>query len=264
MPYQLLTLAIDERGVASVELNRPEVHNAFNDALISELTTVFRELDKNDAVRIALLSGAGKSFCAGGDINWMKATKGYSEQENIADSEKLENMFATIHAFSKPLIGVVHGYVFGGGSGLTAVCDYVVASEASMFGFTETRLGLVPATIAPYVMEKIGNSAALAYFVSGLMFPPDVARDIGLIHASVPEEMLATARAEVVAEFLKAGPQAARKAKALVREVMKLKGNKRELTAYTTKTIAQIRTTDEAQEGMAALLEKRKSAWSLK
>lgn len=265
MTYSLLTLEIDPRGVAHVMLNRPEVHNAFNEALIGELTQVFHALDADKAVRLAVLAGNGKSFCSGGDLNWMKAMKNFTAEENITDSQHLARMFSTIHDFSKPLIGVVHGYAFGGGSGLASVCDYVVAAESATFGFTETRLGLIPATIAPFVMEKIGVSAALAHFISGGTFSAQTAKDIGLIHKIVPEAELKSTADAIVTEFLKAGPVASRKAKALVREVQRLSkhDSKQDMTGYTANAIAQIRVSSEAQEGMSALLEKRKPLWGM-
>ena len=262
--YSSLTLTIDGHGVANVTLNRPQLHNAFNEELIGELTRVFHELDGNNAVRLAVLSGNGKSFCAGGDLNWMKSMKNFSEAENITDSQHLARMFAAIHDFTKPLIGVMQGFALGGGSGLAALCDYVIAADNATFGFTETRLGLVPATIAPFVMEKIGASAALAYFISGSTFPAQTAKDVGLAHKLVPETELKKSAAEIIAHFLKAGPEASRKAKLLVREVSRLSKHesRQELTTYTTNAIAHIRVSPEAQEGMSALLEKRKPLWS--
>lgn len=257
--YSLLTLEIDPRGVASVILNRPEVHNAFDDRLIAELTQVFTELDKNDAVRIAVISGKGKSFCAGGDLNWMRSMKGYSREENIADSHKLAVMYRTIRHFSKPLIGVVHGAALGGGSGLAAVCDFVVVAENAKFGFTETRLGILPAVISPYALEKIGVSAARAYFTSGMQFSGLVAKEIGLAHRVVKVEELQTARDEVIAEFLKAAPEASRKAKALIDRLLTMEPAK--VTDLTVQTIAEARVSEEGQEGMDALLNGRKARW---
>ena len=158
--YKHITLEMDERGVAMVGLNRPEVHNAFDAALIAELTTVFSELESNSAVRLAVLFGHGKSFCAGGDVNWMRSMKNFSREENVADSQGLAAMYARLRYFKKPLIGVVHGAALGGGSGLAAVCDFVLAADDATFGFTETRLGIVPAVISPYAIEKIGVSAS--------------------------------------------------------------------------------------------------------
>lgn len=266
MAYQLLTLDIDRRGVAQVALNRPDIHNAFDDRLIAELTQAFAQLDKDDKVRLAVLSGNGKSFCSGGDIHWMKAMKNYTRDENIADGARLAAMFGRIRRFSKPLIGVVHGFVLGGGTGLAAVCDFVLAAEDAKFGFTEARLGLVPSTIAPFVMEKIGVSAARAYFLSGAIFTAQSAMEMGLAHRLVSRDNLPAAREEVIAEFLKAGPEASRKAKELIGEVARLYSasgsvTDTKLTDYTVATIANTRIGAEAQEGMAALLEGRKPAW---
>ena len=265
MTYQLLTLDIDTRGVASVTLNRPEIHNAFNDHLIAEITRVFNELDSNDAVRLAVLSGNGKSFCAGGDLNWMKAMKDYSETENVDDSHKLAAMFGTIHAFNKPLIGVIHGFALGGGSGLASVCDYVIAAENATFGFTETRLGLIPATIGPFVIEKIGLSAARAYFISGAQFSTLTAKEIGLVHRIATTDALAHTREEIIAEFLKAAPKASRAAKALVNDISRLSrsGDRKSLADHTVHAIARIRVGAEAQAGMDALLNGRKAPWSV-
>ena len=257
--YQCLTLSVDSRGVASVTLNRPEVHNAFDATLIAELTKVFAELNTNKNVRLAVLSGAGKSFCAGGDLNWMRSMKDFSREENIADSKTLATMYATINAFSKPLVGVVHGAALGGGSGLAAVCDFVLASDDAKFGFTETRLGILPAVISPYALEKIGVSAARAYFTSGMIFSAAVAKDIGLAHRVVAPDQLETAREELTNEFLKAAPQAACKAKALIRTLQQTDAS--HITDVTIATIADARVSAEGQEGMEALLTKRKPAW---
>lgn len=264
MAYSFITLEVDKRGVAFVTLNRPKVHNAFDSQTIEELHHVFEQLNADKKVRLAVLSGNGKSFCAGGDLNWMKAMKGFSQEENIDDSMHLARMFSTIRHFPAPLIGVIHGFALGGGSGLAAVCDYVIASEDAMFGFTETRLGLVPATIAPFVIEKIGATAARAHFLSGAPFPARAAKDIGLVQKIVPYVTLENARDETISEFLKAAPQASRKAKELINEVVRLSmhGNALELTEYTVHTIAQLRIGDEGQEGMSALLEGRKPEWS--
>ncbi len=259
MAYSYLLLDIDNRGVAHVALHRPEVHNAFDDKLIGELTQLFEQLDKDKAVRLAVLSGNGKSFCAGGDLNWMRGMKDFSRAENIADSKKLSGMYARIHNFSKPLIGIVHGAALGGGSGLAAVCDFVIASEDAKFGFTETRLGILPAVISAYAIEKIGISAARAYFISGMQFSAAVAKEIGLAHRVVPQDALNAAREEIIHEFLKAGPEASCKAKQLIRDVAGSIASK--ATDVSVIAIADARISDEGQEGMDALLSKRKPKW---
>jgi len=265
MAYSLLTLDIDKRGVARVNLNRPEVHNAFDDKLIAELTEVFGEIDGNARVRLAVLSGNGKSFCAGGDLNWMRSMKDYSRKENIDDSRRLEAMFACIGNFSKPLIGVVHGAALGGGSGLTSLCDYVVASDDATFGFTEARIGIAPSVIAPYVIEKIGISHARAYFLSGRPFPAAIAKDMGLVHRIVALSDLPAAAEETIGEFLKAAPAAAVRVKALIGKISALSRDSKARNAIRTltiETIADMRISDEGQEGMSAVLSKRKPEWT--
>lgn len=259
MAYEFLTCKIDARGVAFVTLNRPDVHNAFDDKLIAEITQVFAELDKNSAVRLAVISGNGKSFCAGGDLNWMRKMKNYSRDENIADSSRLEAMFATVAKFSKPLIGKIHGNALGGGSGLTAVCDFVVASEDANFGFTEARIGIAPSVISPYVIEKVGISYARAYFLSGMHFGPDVAKDMGLAHRVVMRASLDNEMEVVIGEFLKAAPAAAQRSKALIKDIKAMPREK--VRQYTIETIADLRVSDEGQEGMDAVLSKRKPKW---
>jgi len=264
MVYTFLTLNTDSLGVARVTLNRPDVHNAFDDKLIAELTQVFGELDKNKNVRLAVLSGNGKSFCAGGDLNWMRKMKDYSRAENIEDSGRLEAMFATIAGFSKPLIGVVHGNALGGGSGLTSVCDFVVASDDAKFGFTEARIGIAPSVISPYVIEKVGISYARAYFLSGMQFGASVAKDMGLVHRVVTRDALPAAAEEVIGEFLKAAPAAAQRSKALIRRIVDISRDKNAHDAirkFTIETIADLRVSDEGQEGMDAVLGKRKPKW---
>ena len=259
MGYNLLTLDVDPRGVAFVRLNRPEVHNAFDSELIAQLTHAFHDLDRDNTVRLAVLSGEGKSFCAGGDLNWMRSMKAYSREENIADSNNLATMYATLSGFSKPLIGVVHGNALGGGAGLAAVCDYVLTTANAKFGFTETRLGILPAVISPYALEKIGVSAARAYFISGMIFSAETAHAIGLAHRIVSPETLHAARDEVIGEFLKAAPEASRNAKMLIRTLRTAELSK--ITEITIHTIADARISAEGQEGMDALLTKRKPSW---
>lgn len=263
MAYTLLTLDIDKRGVAYVRLNRPEIHNAFDDKLIAELTELFKQLNTDPSVRLARISGEGKSFCAGGDLNWMRSMKAYSREENIADATRLSTMYATMNSFSKPLIGMVHGAALGGGSGIAAVCDYVVAAEDAKFGFTETRLGILPAVIGPYALAKIGISNARAYFISGMQFLATEARHIGLVHKVVEGERLEIVTEEIIGEFLKAGPDATRKAKALLNQVIALGGNNDAVIKISMEAIADARISNEGQEGMDALLTKRKAKWAV-
>jgi len=253
----------DERGVVTVTLTRPELHNAFNDILIDELTQEFKNLDNDESVKVVVLTGEGKSFCAGADLNWMKRMKDYSDEENYQDSIKLAGLFEAINNFRRPVIGRINGAALGGGAGLVAVCDYVIASEKSKFGFTEVRLGLVPAVISPYVIAKIGESNARVSFLTGDRFGGEEAVEMGLIHKVSLDRYFEKDINEAVEKFLKAGPKAQALAKELVRNVVHLHGmgDREKLMDYTCRTIAKARTSEEGQEGMAALLEKRKPKW---
>lgn len=262
MADSLLTLEIDARGVAFVGLNRPQVHNAFDSALIAELARALGQLENDAKVRLAVLFGHGKSFCAGGDLNWMRSMKNYSREENITDSKALSAMYARLRSFAKPLVGVIHGVALGGGSGLAAVCDYAVATEDAKFGFTETRLGILPAVIGPYAIEKIGVGAARAYFTSGMQFSAATAKDIGLVHRVVSREKLEAARDEIIAEFLKAAPGASRNAKALIGRIVALSPDKDKVAHACIEAIADARVSEEGQEGMDALLSGRKAKWA--
>ncbi len=262
---ELFLKNLDERGVLTITLNRPDVHNAFDDEMIISLSEYINGLEsdnQNDHVRLIVLTGAGKSFCAGADINWMKRMKDYTASENYEDSLALAGLFHAINNFKGPVIGKVNGAALGGGSGLIAVCDYVVAKEGAIFGFTEVMLGLVPAVISPFVMAKIGESHARAYFLSGERFGTKVAKEIGLIHQVSLERYFQQDVDEVVEKFLRPGPLAQRKVKELifgVKEFSLLDQTK--VTDYTCKTISAVRTSPEGQEGMLALLEKRKPIW---
>ncbi|MBT7611154.1 MAG: enoyl-CoA hydratase/isomerase family protein [Bacteriovoracaceae bacterium] len=256
---------LDERGVLTISLNRPKIHNAFDDELINSLTEYINDLEQNNKVRLIVLSGEGKSFCAGADLNWMKRMKDYSTDENYADSLSLAGLFHAINKFKGPVIGKVHGAALGGGSGLVAVCDYVLAKEKTIFGFTEVILGLAPAVISPFVMAKIGESNARAYFLSGEKFGTKQAKEMGLIHHVSLERYFHQDVEDVVSKFLKAGPLAQRKVKELIFGVQEFSLQSESMvTDYTCKTISGIRTSEEGQEGMTALLEKRKPNWQNK
>lgn len=258
---QHLLLEIHD-GVARVKLNRPEIHNAFNEVLIAELTLLFRKLEADDTVRLIVLSGEGKSFCAGADLTWMGKMKSYSMEENLADSTRLADMFYTMNTISKPVIGIVHGAAMGGGVGLVAVCDYVLAEPDAKFGLTEVRLGLAPCAISPFVIAKMGEGNARAWFLSGERFDADAAMRMGLVHEVVSHHGLLREREmALIKSFLKAGPNAARTAKKLVRDVLGMNRDSAQIRDYTCHTIAAMRVSDEGQEGMNALLEKRKPSW---
>jgi methylglutaconyl-CoA hydratase len=248
-----------EGPVARVTMNRPEVHNAFNEGLIGGLQSAFDSVSADDSVRVVVLAGEGRSFSAGADLQWMKKAATWSEQQNRADAAALATMLRTIADCPKPVVARVHGNAFGGGAGLCAASDVAVAAEGVILGFTEVRLGLVPATIAPHVVEKIGPGRALPLFVMGERFDAARAAEIGLVHRVVPQEELDAAVDAVVTLLLEAGPQAQAACKTLVRTVAGL--DPAAADAYTAELIGRVRTSDEGREGIGAFLEKRKPAW---
>lgn len=252
----------NNQGVVTITINRPEIHNAFNDEMIEKMTHHFDELNKDDSIRLVVLTGAGKSFCAGADLNWMKKMKDYTPAENYEDSLALSGLFQSINRFKAPVIGKVNGAALGGGAGLVSVCDFVIASETAKFGFSEVRLGLVPAVISPFVMAKIGESHARAWFLSGERFDARLAKEMGLVHKVAAANDFESECQSSIEQFLLAAPGAQRSAKELVRNVLHLSlQGKEKVTDHTCKTISQIRIGKEGQEGMAALLEKRKPSW---
>lgn len=253
-------LEINSKGVATVTLTRPEMHNAFNAELIKELTDAFQYIERSENVRVVVLTGEGKSFCAGADINWMSRMKSYTYEENLADSQKLCDLFTIINNCPYPVIGRVNGHALGGGAGLVACCDYVVAVDTASMGFTEVKLGLIPAVISPFVIAKIGEGHARATFLSGEKFNMQKAMHMGLVHLITNAATLDKEVDGVVENFLSAAPEATIAAKTLIKNVVKHNAviSSRE---YTCEAISKIRTGKEGQEGMAALLEKRKASW---
>lgn len=249
-----LRLEVSE-GVARVILNRPEVHNAFNEALIQALTETFEALGKDDTVRVVVLMGVGKSFCAGADLQWMGKMVAYSFQENLEDARALARMFEVIDHCPKPVIGRVHGAAMGGGAGLLAVCDVVVAVPEARFAFSEVKLGLIPSVIAPYVVRRIGYGHARALFITGERFDAETALRIGLVQRVVPLEALDEAVDALVRECRANGPIAMASAKMLLHATQVLPLD--ELRSLTIARIAELRVSSEGQEGIRAFLEKR-------
>ena len=216
MANEVLSLA-KEGALAHVRLNRPDVRNAFNAELIAQLHAAFEELGADPGVRAIVLSGEGKVFCGGADINWMRGSLDLSYAENVADAQAMSDMFRAIDRCPKPVIGRIHGAALGGGAGLAAVCDVVLAGADTVFGFTEVKLGIIPAVISPFVLAKIGVTHARALFLSGERFDAKRALHIGLIHEMVVTDTLDVCVERVVQEILSAGPQAVAAAKALIR-----------------------------------------------
>lgn len=247
------------QGIARVTLDRPDVRNAFNAELILALRRAFEELAADSNVRLVVLDGAGKSFCGGADVNWMRGSLELSEDANVRDAEAMSEMYRSIDRCPKPVIARVHGAALGGGAGLCAVCDVVVAASDTLFGFTETKLGIIPAVISPFVLAKIGVSHARALFLTGERFDAPRAQRIGLIHDVVPAGELDARVAAVVTEFATAGPHAVAAAKALIRDVCASTYD--DSKALTARAIARVRTAPEGQEGLRAFLERRAASW---
>jgi methylglutaconyl-CoA hydratase len=259
MGYQFLEVRRDG-AVERVTLNRPDVRNAFNEQVIAELTTWTAAASADEGLRVVVLTGAGKVFSAGADAEWMARMASYSQQENVEDATRAAAMFRAINALPCAVIARIHGAALGGGSGLAAVCDVVVAADNAIFGFTETKLGILPAMISPFVLPKIGVSAARELFLTGMRFSAARAREIGLVHAVVPEAELDDTVQRYVDELLGAAPSAVAAAKQLVPQVW---GQQPEAVAeLTARAIAAQRVSEEGQEGLRAFLEKRKPGWT--
>lgn len=260
MTDQTLLEHLDDRGVLTVTMNRPDLHNAFDDALIGRLTAVFNGIADRPEVRVVLLCGNGKSFSAGADANWMKRMAGYTRDENFTDAMALAGMLDAIHACPRPVVALVHGAAFGGGVGLVAACDIAIASVRASFCLSEVKLGLIPATISPYVMEAMGARACRRYFLTAERFMAAEAHRLGLVHEVVDEEHLDSKRDEIVTALLMGGPAAQAAAKALNRAVFNQPLGDA-LMRDTAGRIADVRVSVEGQEGLTAFLEKRTPAW---
>lgn len=255
------TLEVELRdGVSRVALHRPKVHNAFNETLIAELTAAFREADTDPAVRAVLLHASGPSFCAGADLDWMKRAAGYGRAENLADANALAAMLRTLAECPKPTIARVHGPAYGGGVGVVACCDIAIGSHDAVFALSEAKLGLIPATISPYVVAAIGERQARRYFLTAERFDAAEAFRIGLLHDIVTAGQLDTRVNEMLGALLVGGPDAQREAKALIRAVANRPVDDA-LVADTARRIASVRAGAEAREGVGAFLERRSAAW---
>jgi methylglutaconyl-CoA hydratase len=257
-------LLIDKKdGIARVTLNRPEIRNAFDDALIARLHEAFSDIEKDQTIRVMILAGNGPAFCAGGDLNWMRRMAGYGYAQNLADAQGLAEMLAALDRMSKPTIARVHGAAFAGGTGLVAACDIAVGTPEAKFCFSEAKLGLSPATISPHVMRAIGERAARRYFLTAEVFDGQEALRIGLLSALVASTELDSFVDQLVQHLLAGGPQAHKKIKELVRAVSGRPVDDA-LVAETAKRIAEIRGTPEGKEGASSFLEKRKPSWTSK
>ena len=246
--------------MATVTLNRPEVHNAFDDETIERLTRELRMLGDDEDVRVVLLTARGPSFCAGADLKWMKQTSEFSKAENLQDASALAELLLVLDTLPKPTVALIQGPAYAGGVGLVCACDIAIAARSARFSLTEVRLGLIPAVISPLVISTIGESYARRYFLTGERMSSSDAERIGLVHEVVPDEALTVRGETFVKLLLQGGPTAQAEAKALIKDVRgrALDG---EMLVDLAKRIARIRVSDEAQEGMSAFLEKRNPRW---
>lgn len=260
MENQSIQYQLNDSGVATITLNRPDIHNAFDDTIIAALTAAFKKAGEDPAVRIVVLAASGKSFCAGGDLNWMRRMAGYNYEENLRDANALADMLRTLNFLPKPTIARVQGAAYGGGVGLVACCDIAVASPDAAFCLSEVKVGLIPATIGPYVVRAIGQRASRRYFTTAELISAETARELGLVSELVNNEELDNTIAGIIKGLLRNGPQAVAEAKRLVLDVADGEINA-EMIADTSQRIAQTRGSDEGREGLTAFLEKRKPGW---
>lgn len=249
-----------EGGVAYVTLNRPDIHNAFNDVMIHELTKVFGDMDKLADIRVVVLTGKGKSFCAGADLNWMRRVKDYSYEQNLRESLELSDMLFCMYSCSKPTIARVNGAAIGGGTGLVAVCDIAIAASTAKFSFSEVKIGLIPACISPYVVKKCGEGRCREFFLTGERMTAERALGAGLVNKVVDMEELDNAVDHYTTQLVSSGPEAIARCKELLRNVPHMSYD--EVKRYTAEVIAQIRGSEEGQEGMNAFLQKRRPQWN--
>lgn len=255
------TLLVEKRdGVATVTLNRPELRNAFDDALIARLGAALRALEEDDEVRALVLAGAGPAFCAGADLNWMRRVAGYDYGDNLRDALELANVLRLLDRLKKPVIARVHGAAYAGGMGLVAACDIAVGSPQAKFCLSEAKLGLAPATISPYVVRAIGARAARRYFLTAEVFDAAEAQRLGLLTALAPDRELDALIEKLLENLLAGGREALARIKELI-EAVALKPVDDALIADTARRIAEIRGSPEGREGIAAFLGKRKPAW---
>ncbi len=248
-----------QNKIAWVTLNRPDIHNAFNETMIGELLELYQKLGKMSDVRVVVIKGAGKSFCAGADLNWMGGVIKYSYEQNLNESLQLAELFYTMYSLPKPTIAMVNGAAIGGGAGMVAVNDFVIASDQAKFSFSEVKLGLVPACISPYVIRKVGENRSRELFLSGERMDAQKALHFGFANQVVAADQLEAAVNRLIEQLLSSGPNALAICKDLLEKVpqMSLEAAKK----YTAEAIAALRVSDEGQEGMKAFFEKRKPRW---
>ncbi len=247
-------------NIGSITLNRPEKHNAFNEVMIEELTESFTEMGNNDNIRVIIVRGNGKSFCAGGDLNWMRKTADYSFDENFQDAMKLGKLLKTINICPKPTIAEIYGNVFGGGIGICASCDIAIADKNAVFCLSEVRIGLIPSIIAPYVIAAIGERQAKRYFLTAERFNGEIAKNIGLVHEALDVSKIKNCLENIVNAILQGAPLAQKMGKELIKNVSKCDIDDK-IVEYTSKKIAEARASKTGKEGLNAFLTKTEPSW---
>ena len=250
---------ITEGKVGNIIFNRPKIHNAFNSLVIDEMLQLFDLLEKDSDLRVIVITGEGKSFCAGADLNWMRSVVNQSFEENLIESNRLAELFYKVYSFKLPVIGKINGAAIGGGTGFVAVCDIAIAAESAKFSFSEVKIGVVPACIGPYVIKKMGEGKARELFITGERMLAKRAFEVGLVNKFVEDDKLDSAVDELVHTIISSGPEAVSMAKKLVSEVPSM--SPEQFKPYTAEMIAKLRISDEGQEGMDAFLNKRKPKW---
>ncbi|HER00359.1 MAG TPA: enoyl-CoA hydratase/isomerase family protein [candidate division Zixibacteria bacterium] len=248
-----------EDRIARITFCRPEIHNAFNSDMIRELIDTFNKMKDDKDVRVIVMTGEGKSYCAGADLNWMRAVKDYSYEQNLKESLELAALFRLIYEFPRPVIGRINGAAIGGGTGFVAVTDIAIAADTAIFSFSEVKIGVVPACISPYVVKRVGEGRAREFFLTGERLTAQRALDSGLVNQAVPAEELDTAVDKMIKQILTSGPDAIGVCKSLLHNIANQ--NMDEAEKYTAEVIANLRKSPEGQEGMDAFLNKRKPNW---
>jgi methylglutaconyl-CoA hydratase len=255
------TLKYDKDGrIGRVTFNRPEVHNAFNATLIHEMADLFTQIEKDNDIRVVVLTGEGKSFCSGADLNWMREVVNQTFEQNLAESNALANLFHQIYAFKRPVVGRINGAAIGGGTGFVAICDIAVAARTAKFSFSEVKIGVVPACIGPFVIKKMGEGKARELFITGERMDAERAFQVGLVSKVVDFNQLDIEVEKLIDSILTSGPEAVAMAKKLVSEVPAMAPE--QYGPYTAEMIARLRISKEGQEGMDAFLNKRKPNWN--
>jgi len=259
MNYETIQTTKQDK-IFTISLNRPEVHNAMNDTMMKELTNCFKKISIDEEIKVVIITGNGKSFCAGADLNWMKSMANYSKEENIQDSKLLLDLYESIYSCAKPVIGKINGHAFGGGVGLVAVCDITISTPEKKFAFSETKLGIIPSVISTYVVRRIGLFNMRRLFITGERFTSEYAKEIGLIDYIAKEDEIDEFVNKYINLLFSSGPKSIIEIKNLVENYQKM--NLDEYKKFTVEKIAELRVSKEGQEGISAFLEKRKPDWS--